>query len=229
MGFVARRPVDNKGRLPNRSKQRQERWGEQRFSARWMAPLPVELTANRADRPWAIVANVGAVVVQASIFLMLIVGRTVTTDAEAATFTAWWTLLSSHALLVERVGRELATARSLPLGTYNVLRLLHEAPGGRLRLSDLARAAHLTRSGVTRLANRLERAGMLRRERDTRDRRGSYAALTDRGRDKLKRARAVFVRAVAEHFGSYLNDGEAKMLNAVLNRIVTAETGADYQ
>ena len=74
---------------------------------------------------------------------------------------AWWTFMAAHALLVQRVGRDLAAASSLPLGSYNVLRLLHEAPGGRLRLSELARAVYLTRSGVTRLVNRLERAGLL--------------------------------------------------------------------
>jgi DNA-binding MarR family transcriptional regulator len=137
--------------------------------------------------------------------------------------------MAAHAVLVERVGTDLVAATSLPLGSYNVLRLLHEAPGGRLRLSELARAVHLTRSGVTRLANRLERAGLLRREEHARDRRVSCAALTDRGRDQLRRARAVFVRAIAEHFGSYLSEEEAETLNAVLNRIVKAETGADYQ
>jgi DNA-binding MarR family transcriptional regulator len=137
--------------------------------------------------------------------------------------------MAAHAVLVERVGADLMAATSLPLGSYNVMRLLHEAPGGRLRLSELARAVHLTRSGVTRLANRLERAGILRREGEARDRRGLCAVLTDRGRDELRRARAVFVRAVAEHFGSYLSDGEAETLNVVLSRIVTAETGADGQ
>src|SRR5271154_6688233 len=101
--------------------------------------------------------------------------------------------MAAHALLAERVGRDLA-ATSLSLGSYNVLRLLHEAPGGRLRLSELARAVHLTRSGVTRLANRLEKVGLLRREEHARDRRGSCAVLTDRGRDELRRTRRVFVR-----------------------------------
>ncbi len=119
--------------------------------------------------------------------------------------------------------------RSLPLGSYNVLRLLHEAPDGRLRLSELARAVFLTRSGVTRLVNRLERAGLLRREGHAQDRRGSCAVLTDRGRDEWRRARAVFERAVAEQFGSHLSDAEAETLNAILSRIVTAETGADCQ
>jgi DNA-binding MarR family transcriptional regulator len=149
--------------------------------------------------------------------------------AEDIRLAAWWQLMAAYARLVQRVGRDLAAAASLPLGSYNVLRLLHEAPGGRLRLSELARAVFLTRSGVTRLVNRLERAGVLRREGDARDRRGSYAALTDRGRDEWRRARVVFERIVAEQFGSHLSDAEAEKLNAVLGRIVKAETGADCQ
>ena len=140
---------------------------------------------------------------------------------------AWCKLMAAHALLVQRVGRDLGTATALSLGSYNVLRLLHEAPDGRLRLSKLARAVHLTRSGVTRLVNRLERAGLLRREGHAQDRRGSCAILTDRGRDELRQARAVFERVVAEQFGSRLSDAEAQTLDAVLGRIVTAETGAD--
>jgi DNA-binding MarR family transcriptional regulator len=137
--------------------------------------------------------------------------------------------MAAHALLVQRVGRHLAAANSLPLGTYNVLRLLDETPGGRFRLSELARAIHLTRSGVSRLANRLERAGLLRREGHARDRRESWAVLTDRGRKELNRARAVFVSAITKHFGSRLSDGEAETLTEVLSRMVTAETGGDYQ
>jgi DNA-binding MarR family transcriptional regulator len=137
--------------------------------------------------------------------------------------------MAAHDLLVQRVGRDLAAGTSLPLGSYNVLRLLHEAPGGRLRLGELARALLLTRSGLTRLANRLERAGLLRREGHVRDRRGSCAVLTDRGQDEWGRARAAFESAVAEQFGSYLSDAEAKTLNTVLGRIVAAEPGADCQ
>jgi DNA-binding MarR family transcriptional regulator len=140
---------------------------------------------------------------------------------------AWWKLLGASAALVQRVGRDLAAGTSLPLCSYNVLRLLHEVPGGRLRLSELARAVHLTRSGVTRLVNRLERAGLLRREEQAQDRRGSCAILTDRGRDELRQARAVYERVVAEQFGSRLSDAEAETMNAVLGRIATVETGAD--
>lgn len=141
---------------------------------------------------------------------------------------AWWKLVA-HARLVQRVGRDLAAATALPLGSYNVLRLLQAAPGCRLRLGELARAVHLTRSGATRLAKRLERAGLLRREEHARDRRGSFAVLTHRGREEWRRAKAVFERTVAEQFGSHLSDAEAETLNAVLGRIVTAEPGAECQ
>jgi DNA-binding MarR family transcriptional regulator len=140
---------------------------------------------------------------------------------------AWWRCMAAHALLTQRVDRDLAAAGCVPVGSYNVLRLLHEAPGSRLQLSELARAVQLTRSGVTRLATRLEKAGLLHREENASDRRSSCAVLTDRGRHERKRARAVFVRAVAEHFGNHLSDREAETLNVVLTRIVTAETEGD--
>ena len=134
--------------------------------------------------------------------------------------------MAAHAQTVQRVGRDIAAATALPLSSYNVLRLLHEESGGRLRLSELARSVFLTRSGVTRLVKRLERASLLRREGDAQDRRGSCAILTDRGRDEWKRARVVFERSIALQFGSHLSDADAKMLNAVLGRIVTAEYGS---
>lgn len=137
--------------------------------------------------------------------------------------------MAAHARLVQRAGHELAEVTGLPLGSYNVLRLLQEAPGCRLRLSELARAVQLTRSGVTRLVNRLERAELLRREGHAQDRRGSCAALTDRGRDEWRRARVVLERIVAEQFGSQLSDAEAETLSAALSRIMTAEKGADGQ
>ena len=140
---------------------------------------------------------------------------------------AWWKLMAAHARLVQRIGRDLEAATALPLGSYNVLRLLQEAPGRRLRLGELARGVFLTRSGATRLARRLERVGLLRREGHARDRRGSFAVLTDQGREEWRRAREVFERTMAEQFGSRLSDAEAETLNAVLGRIVTAETGAD--
>jgi DNA-binding MarR family transcriptional regulator len=149
--------------------------------------------------------------------------------AEDIRLTAWWSFMAAHAQLVQRADHDLEAATALPLASYNVLRLLHEAPDFRLRLGELARAVFLTRSGATRLANRLEKAGFLCREEDAVDRRGSSAVLTDRGRNEWRRARAMFARTIAKHFGSRLSDAEAETLNVVLSRIVAAEAGADFQ
>jgi DNA-binding MarR family transcriptional regulator len=135
--------------------------------------------------------------------------------------------MAVHSLVLQRVGRDLAAAGCVPVGSYNALRLLHEAPGGRLRLSELARAVQLTQSGVTRLTNRLEKAGLLHREENAADGRSSCAVLTDRGRDERRRARAVFARALAEHFGSHLSDREVETLNVVLSRVVMEDTRDD--
>jgi DNA-binding MarR family transcriptional regulator len=151
----------------------------------------------------------------------------ITQAGESRLLAVWWRCMAAHALLMQRVGRDLAAAGCVPVGSYNALRLLHEAPSGRLRLSELARAVQLTRSGVTRLANRMERAGLLHREENASDRRSSCAVLTNRGRNEWRRARAVFVRAVAKHFGSYLSYGDAATLNVVLSRIVTADAEGD--
>jgi DNA-binding MarR family transcriptional regulator len=156
-------------------------------------------------------------------------GRTVARRAGDIRLAAWWKLMAVHARLVQRVDHDMEAGIVLPLGSYNVLRLLHEAPDCRLRLGELASAVFLTRSGVTRLANRLERKGLLRREGHGRDRRGLWAVLTDQGRDEWRRARVVFERAVAEQFGSHLSEAEAETLNAILCRVVEAETGADYK
>src|SRR5262245_48626347 len=96
-------------------------------------------------------------------------------------------------------------------------------PHPRRRLSKLAVAVFLTRSGVTRLADRLEKEGLLRRDEHIQDRRGSCAVLTAQGWNELKRARAVFARTIAEHFGTHLSDREAETLNTILSRILMAE------
>jgi DNA-binding MarR family transcriptional regulator len=137
--------------------------------------------------------------------------------------------MAAHALLSERVDRDLTAATSLCLGSYKVLDLLHQAPGGRVRLSELAKSVHLTRSGVTRLTNRLEKKGFVRREKHARDRRGMFAVLTVQGREELRRARGTFVLAIVRHFGNYLSDSEAEELQTLLSRIVKAETGAEHQ
>src|SRR5262245_5414912 len=124
---------------------------------------------------------------------------------------------------MRRVGSDLAAATVLPVDSYNVLRLLYAGPGHRLRLSKPAVAVFLTRSGVTRSAGRPDKEWLWRPDEHSQDRRGSCAALTAQGWNKLKRARAVFARTIAEHFATHLSDREAETLNTILSRILMAE------
>src|SRR5262245_49789131 len=92
----------------------------------------------------------------------------------------WRGFLQAHALLVRQLDAELVAAHGLPLTWYDVLGVLDEA-GGRLRMSELARAVLLSGSGATRLVDRMERAGLIVREPCEEDGRGFFAVLTEAG------------------------------------------------
>ena len=114
----------------------------------------------------------------------------------------------------------------LPLEHYDVLLCLKRAPGGgqRLRLSELAEAVTLSRSGLTRLVDRLEKAGLLRREACPTDRRGAFAALTPKGAGALRRTWPAYARAIQEHFARHLSDEEAGILARASGRILRGLT-----
>jgi DNA-binding MarR family transcriptional regulator len=135
---------------------------------------------------------------------------------------AWRSLLEAHAALTELLERELVAERGLPLSRYEVLLRLVEAPGGRLRMQELASSVLLSKSGLSRLVDRMEAAGLVRRERCPSDRRGAFAVLTDQGRSALRRAAPVHLRGIQEHFARHLADGEARTLAAALGRVSAA-------
>jgi len=88
---------------------------------------------------------------------------------------AWRGLLRAHACLAKRLDAELERAHGLPMSSYEVLGHLGEASAGRMRMCELAEQAQLSRSGLTRLVDRLEREGLLERCSCDHDARGSYA------------------------------------------------------
>src|SRR5918999_6567285 len=92
---------------------------------------------------------------------------------------AWRGLLRVHTALVRELDAELYAAHALPLSSYDVLIYLRSAPGKRLRMAELADSVLLSRSGVTRLVDRLEREGLITRDACVDDGRGCYAVLTD--------------------------------------------------
>lgn len=135
---------------------------------------------------------------------------------------AWRAFLNAHAALIDRIEREMAAADVLPLGSYDVLVALLEAPDHRLRLHELASHIVLSRSTLTRVLDRLENEGLLIRERAATDRRGAYAVLTDRGREALRRAWPVYAHGIQTHFAVLLDDEETRVLTLALERVNAA-------
>lgn len=132
---------------------------------------------------------------------------------------AWRGLKRAHASLAKRLDAELERAHSLPLTSYEVLLHLVEAQDGRMRMCDLAERSQLSRSGLTRLADRLERDGLLERCSCPHDARGAYACLTDRGRERLRAARGTHLQVVREQFLSRFSERELSALAEMWERI----------
>jgi DNA-binding MarR family transcriptional regulator len=142
--------------------------------------------------------------------------------AQPGHVAAWRAILTVHAELTERIDRALAEGGAIPLHWYDALLPLHEAPGHRLRLGELAHAALLSRSGLSRLVDRLEGAGMLEREACADDARGSYAVLTSAGQAALRKAWRIYGREIQRLFGRHVSSKEAAAMTAVLRRIQEA-------
>lgn len=134
----------------------------------------------------------------------------------------WRRFLEAHAAVIELLERELAAEQRLPLSWYDVLLHLRHAPEGRLRMQGLADAVLLSKSGLTRLVDRMEQAGLVQRVACESDRRGTFAAITAEGRDMLRAAAPTHLRGIKEHFTDLLEDDEVAVLTAALERIATA-------
>lgn len=137
---------------------------------------------------------------------------------------AWRALLTAHAELTERIDAALRAAGVIPLRWYDALLCLYEAPGRRLRLAELARAALLSRSGLTRLVDRLEAAGLLTRVPCEDDARGAYAVLTGEGLQALRRCWRVYGAEIEARIGRRLAPAEARSLRGLLVRLAEAGT-----
>lgn len=134
---------------------------------------------------------------------------------------AWRKFLTAHVLLIEQIEQDLAQADLPSLSWYDVLFVLSEAPEHKLRLHELAQAVLLTRSNLTRLVDRLEVAGLIRREQCSSDRRGAFAVITDEGHKMLDRMWVVYGQGIEQYFACHLNTTEVKFLIKILNRITS--------
>jgi DNA-binding MarR family transcriptional regulator len=138
------------------------------------------------------------------------------TDVELA---AWRGFLRTHAALVKELDADLEAQHQLPLSSYDVLTTLADQTEGRMRMRDLADAVVLSRSGLTRLVDRLQREGLIDREQCVSDARGAYAVLTEEGRARLYEAQPLHRESVRRRFLSQFSAEELQVLAACWERL----------
>ncbi len=131
---------------------------------------------------------------------------------------AWRGLVRVHAALARELDAELDAEHGLPLSSYEVLRSLSRMPAGRMRMAELAEHVLLSRSGMTRLIDRLEREGLVARSTCDKDGRGCYAVLTDHGREKVEHARGTHIAVVREGFLRHFSEDELRELAKLFER-----------
>jgi DNA-binding MarR family transcriptional regulator len=140
---------------------------------------------------------------------------------------AWRGMLRVHSALVKQLDAELSTAHKLPLSSYEVLLTLETAPGRKRRMAELADSVLLSRSGMTRLVDRLEKDGLLYRDHCTDDGRGCYAVLTEKGAAALAEARLTHLSGVRSKFLSQFDEDELQRLAAYWERVVPGASGLE--
>jgi DNA-binding MarR family transcriptional regulator len=134
---------------------------------------------------------------------------------------AWARFFVTSALVLEDVEAALKEARLPPLAWYDLLWILENAEGGRMRMHELAGRVVLSRYNVTRLADRMEKEGLIARERCEEDRRGAYCVLTAAGRALRKKMWPVYKGRIDACFGEHITLEEARVLTATLEKILT--------
>jgi len=147
-----------------------------------------------------------------------VAGRRIPEDRLAV----WRRFLEVHAVVVGALEVELLEERDLPLAWYDVLVALAEAPDRRLRMQELARRVLFSRSGLTRLVDRMVAAGLVERAPCPDDRRGTFAVCTRAGLDALRAASGVHLGGVQRHFDAHLTDDDVRALAAAFGRILAA-------
>ena len=138
----------------------------------------------------------------------------------------WRAFLQAHARVTRRLDEELRAEHDLSLAEYDALLSIAEAPDRRIRMRQLADRVILSKSGVTRLIDRLVLDGLVQRDACLSDARGAEAVLTPAGLDRLRRASRTHLRGIDEHFISAVDDADLSVIQRSM-RAVAERVGVD--
>lgn len=128
--------------------------------------------------------------------------------------------LRAHQQVSEALNKSLTEDRGISLTWYDVLLQLSTAPDGQLRLQDLADRVLYSRSGLTRLIDRMEKAGLVKRKPCSHDKRGTWAVMTDQGWREFRRAAPTHLKGIETEFFSRLTDEEVEALGKAMAHIL---------
>jgi len=140
---------------------------------------------------------------------------------------AWRAFLKAHAMLTRQLDRDLRECCGMTLVIYDALVQLSEAPQRQLRISELADALVYSRSGLTRIVDKMEDAGHITRSRDESDRRSWIITLTSAGLSSLENAWRTHVQGVERHFASHLTRAQARTVTTSFRSVVSAMESDD--
>jgi DNA-binding MarR family transcriptional regulator len=143
------------------------------------------------------------------------------TRIRADQLAAWRLFLRAHSHVTKRLEADLLSEQDLSLASYEVLLHLGEAPERRLKMTELADRVLLSRSGLTRLVDRLSADGLVERASCAGDARVTYAVLTEAGLDRLRTAAPTHLRGVADYVTERLTDEELAQLKELMAKLLT--------
>jgi DNA-binding MarR family transcriptional regulator len=132
---------------------------------------------------------------------------------------AWQAFLHAHAKVTQALDAELRREQGLTWSEYDVLVRLARAPGRSLRMSDLAQRVMMSPSGLTRVVDHLMHEGLVDRHRDAKDARVVFAELTQKGRERVRRAAQVHLRGIRKHFSGPLTSAQLRSVASALKAI----------
>ncbi|MEZ5077687.1 MAG: MarR family transcriptional regulator [Solirubrobacterales bacterium] len=132
---------------------------------------------------------------------------------------AWRGLLAVHARVTRDLDTQMRAEHGISVSAYEVLLFLAEAPGNRLRMAEIADRVLLSRSGLTRLVDRLVELGYVTRCVADEDRRGSFAELTEAGRRQFEAARRSHLAGVRAEFLDRLSAADQEALGAIWGKL----------
>jgi DNA-binding MarR family transcriptional regulator len=137
-------------------------------------------------------------------------------DAEG--LRAWRLFFESGLALVDVLDAELEQEAGIPMRWYDILVQLEETPEG-IPMNALAERILYSKSGFTRVVDRMEEAGLVRRVRPKNDRRSILVVLTEKGNETKEHARRIHRDGIARHFASHLSDADVRALTRGLQKI----------